>query len=79
MKIKYAIKVIQQIGQFKNTSFTTGRSTMHTINCCLKINRLKEEQEHTLPSIAYLNPFNHLEQEINKMKKLPKKKMKNRQ
>jgi len=38
----------------------------------IKINRLKEEE---LPSVAYLNPFNHLEQEINKMKnKLPKKK-----
>jgi hypothetical protein len=36
MKIKFAIKVIQQIGQFQNTSFTTGRSTMYTINCCYK-------------------------------------------
>jgi hypothetical protein len=37
MKIKFAIKVIQQqIGQFENTSYTTGRSTMYTINCCYK-------------------------------------------
>jgi len=40
----------------------------------IKINRLKEEQEHTLPSVAYLNPFNHLEQEINKMKKIAEEK-----
>jgi len=42
----------------------------------IKINRLKEEE---LPSVAYLNPFNHLEQEINKMKKIAEEKMKNRQ
>jgi len=71
MKIKFAIKVIQQqIGQFENTSYTTGRSTMYTINCCYK-NQQKEEK---LPSVAYLNPFNHLEQEINKMKKIAEEK-----
>jgi len=42
----------------------------------IKINRLKEEE---LPSVAYLNPFNHLEQEINKMKKIAEEKMKNKQ
>jgi hypothetical protein len=47
----------------------------------IKINRLKEEQAHTLPSVAYLNSFNHLEQEINKMKKekIAEEKMKNTQ
>jgi hypothetical protein len=42
MKIKLANKVLQPIWQFENTSFTTGRSTAHTINCCgkeKKINR----------------------------------------
>jgi len=34
MKIKIANKVLQPIWQFKNTSFTTGRSTVHTINFC---------------------------------------------
>jgi len=42
----------------------------------IKINRLNEEE---LPSVAYLNPFNHLEQEINKMKKIAEEKMKNKQ
>jgi len=69
MKIKFADKVIQQIGQFKYTSFTTGRSTYTpsiVVKRKIKINRLEEDQEHNLPSIAYLNMFNHLEQEINK-------------
>jgi len=34
MKIKLANNVIQPIWQFENTSFTTGRSTVYTINCC---------------------------------------------
>jgi len=86
MKIKFADKVIQQIGQFKITSFTTGRSTYTpsiVVKRKIKINRLKEDQEHKLPSIAYLNTFNHLEQEINrtneKKEKIAKEKMKNTQ
>lgn len=77
MKIKFANKVIrQQIGQFKIHPLLLDVQQCTPSIVVIKINRLKEEE---LPSVAYLNPFNHLEQEINKMKKIAEEKMKNKQ